>query len=111
MLKDERELEYTVGSQEAMRAFDKTIDAFFRLGSDTGACLKVTLETDPEMPMAHCLQGYFFLFMASAPLTNFSKTSLHIIGINPKVDGIIRPFANCPRRTGPSLCQLLLCIA
>ena len=73
MLKDERELEYTVGSQEAMRAFDKTIDAFFRLGSDTGACLKVTLETDPEMPMAHCLQGYFFLFMASSPLTERAK--------------------------------------
>ena len=68
MIKDERGLEYTVGSHEAMRAFDKTIDAFFRLGFDTGACLKVTLETDPEMPMAHFLQGYFFLFLVSSPL-------------------------------------------
>ena len=75
MFKDLRGLDYTVSSLNAMSAFDQTIDAFFRLSEDTGACLKVTLEADPTMPMAHCLQGYFFLFMASAPLTKRAKKS------------------------------------
>ena len=75
MFEDLRGLKYTVENQEAMSAFDKTIDAFFKLSLNTGECLKMTLEADPEMPMAHCLQGYFFLFMASAPLINRAKQS------------------------------------
>lgn len=78
MFKDPRGLEYTVSSLNAMSAFDQTIDSFFRLSEDTGTCLKVTLEADPTMPMAHCLQGYFFLFMASGPLIERAKKSYRI---------------------------------
>jgi len=89
MFKDLRGLEYTVASGLAMSAFDQTIDAFFRLSEDTGACLKVTLEADPTMPMAHCLQGYFFLFMASTPLIERAKKSYRIAldnssGVSPR---------------------------
>jgi len=75
MLKDLRGLKYTVASWEAMSTFDQTMDAFFRLSLDTGVYLKMTLDADPKMPMAYCLQGYFFLFMASTPLIERAKKS------------------------------------
>lgn len=68
MLKDERGLAFTASSKEAVAAFDKTIDAYFRMGRDIGPNLKATLEIDPEMPMAHCLKGYFFHLMAAGPM-------------------------------------------
>ncbi len=75
MFKDSRGLGYTVENREAINAFDQTIDSFFRLSLDTGTWLKMALEADPKMPMAHCLQGYFFLFMASTPLIERAKKS------------------------------------
>ncbi len=68
MLKDNCGLEYTAVNQQAIAAFEATVEALYRVGRDTGDHLKAVFEADPQMPMAHCLKGYFFMFMASAPL-------------------------------------------
>ncbi|NQW01452.1 MAG: tetratricopeptide repeat protein [Rhodospirillales bacterium] len=68
MFKDKCGLIHTAANQQAVDAFETVIDALYRIGTNTGDCLKAVFEADPEMPMAHCLKGYFFMFMASGPL-------------------------------------------
>ena len=68
MLKDNCGLEFTAANQQAIDAFELTVEALYRVATDTGDHLKSVFEADPEMPMAHCLKGYFFMFMASGPL-------------------------------------------
>ncbi len=67
MYTDKSGLAYTAANQQAVDAFEATTEALYRLGVDTGDQLKTVFEADPEMPMAHCLKGYFFMFMASGP--------------------------------------------
>ncbi len=74
MFQDERGLAFTASSEAAIAAFDKTIDAYFRMGRDIGPNLKATLDLDPEMPMAHCLKGYFFHLMAAGPMLARART-------------------------------------
>ena len=67
-MKDCRGLELSAASIEAVQAFDETITAYLGLRPDTGDKLKAIFEADPEMPMAHCLKGYFFHLMGSGGL-------------------------------------------
>jgi tetratricopeptide (TPR) repeat protein len=73
MPKDCRELEMTAASDAAVEAYDRTIRAYLCFARDTGDRLKAAYKADPDMPMAHCLKGYFFQL--------FSNPALH-----PKAD-------------------------
>jgi tetratricopeptide (TPR) repeat protein len=64
MPKDRRGIETTAASAEAVAHYDDVIDAYLALGRDTGAHLKATFAADPDMPMAYCLKGYFYLLFA-----------------------------------------------
>lgn len=57
-------LALTAASGEAARAFDDTVWEYVSFGRDPGSKLKRALQADPQMPMALCLQGYFFHLMA-----------------------------------------------
>lgn len=58
----------TAAGADAVRALDKTLMSYLALDRETGPLLKDALAADPDMVMAHCLKGYFFLLMASGPL-------------------------------------------
>lgn len=73
MFKDNCGLEFTAANQQAVDAFDNVIEALYRIGQDTGDHLKAVFEADPDMPMAHCLKGYFFMFMASDTLRSKAR--------------------------------------
>lgn len=68
MVLDCRGVEFTAAGDAAVAAFDHVIDGYLGLAADTGERLKAVFAADPEMPMAHVLNGYFFMLMASAPL-------------------------------------------
>lgn len=72
---DQRGLELTAESIVALEAFDRTITHFLGLKSDAGECLKSVLEADGEMPMAHCLEGYFMKLLCSAPCETKARES------------------------------------
>jgi tetratricopeptide (TPR) repeat protein len=60
MFKDERGLNMTAASADAVAHFDATINAYLGLRLDTGDHLKALFAADAAMPMAHILNGYFF---------------------------------------------------
>ena len=60
--------EVTAAGADAIGALDKTLMSYLALGRETGPLLKDVFAADPDMVMAHCLKGYFFLLMASGPL-------------------------------------------
>ncbi len=59
----------TARDDVSVQALDRTLMSYLALARDTGVHLKAALEADPGMVMGHCLKGYFFLLMASGPLT------------------------------------------
>jgi tetratricopeptide (TPR) repeat protein len=59
MLKDCRGLEITAASDAAVAAYDRTVRAYLGFARDTGDQLKAVYKADADMPMAHCLKGYF----------------------------------------------------
>ena len=61
--RDRLGLELTAASGEAARAFDETVWAYIGFSREPGVPLKRALQADPQMPMALCLQGYFFHLM------------------------------------------------
>jgi tetratricopeptide (TPR) repeat protein len=61
--RDRLGLELTAANGEAARAFDDTVWAFVAYSREPGVPLKRALAADPQMPMALCLQGYFFHLM------------------------------------------------
>ena len=65
---DQRGNDVTAAGADAVRALDKTLMGYLALGRETGPLLKEALTADPDLVMAHCLKGYFFLLMASGPL-------------------------------------------
>jgi len=73
MPKDCRGLELTAASDAAVAAYDRTVRAYLAFARDTGEHLKAVYKADADMPMAHCLKGYFFQL--------FSNPALH-----PKAD-------------------------
>ncbi len=68
MPKDCRGLELTAASDAAAGQFDRTLRAYLAFARDTGEHLKATLKADPDMPMAHCIKGYFFQLFANPVL-------------------------------------------
>jgi tetratricopeptide (TPR) repeat protein len=56
------------GAADAITALDQTLMSYLAIGRQTGGLLKSAIKADPGMVMGHCLKGYFFLLMASAPL-------------------------------------------
>ena len=72
---DQRGLELTAESIVAVEAFDRTIAHFLGLKSDAGECLKSVFEADGEMPMAHCLKGYFMKLLCSARFETKARES------------------------------------
>ena len=73
---DARGLETTAANDTAVRNFDATIARYLRFGTDTGDCLKRTLAEDPEMALAHCLKGYFFMLFCIPALAAKARASL-----------------------------------
>ncbi|PPR62093.1 MAG: hypothetical protein CFH10_00935 [Alphaproteobacteria bacterium MarineAlpha4_Bin2] len=73
MLKDVRGLEMTASSQEAVDAFDATINEFLASGRDAAALLKHVNEADPEMVMGQCVRGYFMRLPQQAHLIKGSN--------------------------------------
>ena len=65
---DQWGLGVTTTGPGAVAALDKTLMSYLAIGRQTGGLLKDVLAADPGMVMGHCLKGYFFLLMASAPL-------------------------------------------
>lgn len=74
--RDQRGIEYSASSQEAVDAFDATMNAYVHFGTDTGDRLKETFTADPGFPMAHCLRGYFMQLFSVPALTEKAKQSL-----------------------------------
>jgi len=63
MHRDRLGLELTAANGESARACDDTVWAYVGFARDPGVFLKRTLQADPAMPMALCLQGYFMHLM------------------------------------------------
>ncbi len=57
---DKRGLAFTASSQEAVDAFDSSVDEFLASGRDAALLLKRIAEVDPEMVMGQVLRGYFY---------------------------------------------------
>jgi tetratricopeptide (TPR) repeat protein len=65
---DQWGLPVTAAGDAAVTAFDATISTFLAFGRDTGDRLKDTFKADPDMPMAHCLKGYFLHLLGTAAM-------------------------------------------
>jgi hypothetical protein len=106
MFRDTRNLEMTASSQQAVDAFDATVDEFLASGRDAAVLLKHVNETDPNMIMGQCVRGYFMRLsqqahliqgsndayaraQALAPSAN-ARERLHVDALGAWVDGNIR---------------------
>lgn len=58
----------TAANEQAVTAFDETVKRYLQFHQDIGGALKDTFSHDPEMPMATCLKGYFYMLMGLRPL-------------------------------------------
>jgi tetratricopeptide (TPR) repeat protein len=72
--RDRLGLELSAASGEAARAFDDTVWAYVGFSREPGVPLKRALQADPAMPMALCLQGYFFHLMGLPALAAKAKS-------------------------------------
>lgn len=89
MFTDTRGLEMTASSQEAVDAFDATIDEFLASGRDAAVLLKHVNESDPEMIMGQCVRGYFMRLPQQAHLIQgsneaYEKAKALSAGANPR---------------------------
>ena len=66
----------TAASQDAVDAFDRMIALFFEYSPDTGAALSQALETDPDLVMGRCVQGYFAQLVGNAAALPQADTAL-----------------------------------
>ena len=73
---DTRGLETTAANDAAVRNLDATLAQYLRFGTETGDCLKRTLAEDPEMALAHCVKGYFFMLFCVPALVAKARASL-----------------------------------
>ena len=76
MFRDKRGLPMTASSQQAVDAFDATVEAFLAAGRDAGLLLRKVDEVDPDMVMGQCLRGYFMRLPAQAHLEARSHDAL-----------------------------------
>ena len=77
--RDRLGLELTAANGEAARAFDETVWAYVGFSRDPGTPLKRALTADPAMPMANCLQGYFFHLMGLPALAKKARSAFEIV--------------------------------
>jgi len=68
LLRNREGLEFTAADAQAVEAFDETVKRYLQFHRDIGTALKSALTHDPEMPMALCLRGYFYMLMGLRPL-------------------------------------------
>jgi len=54
---------FTCSDPDATAYFDRTVKGYLAFNNDTGGLLKGLMKSHPEMPMAHCLRGYFMMLM------------------------------------------------
>ena len=73
---DARGLETTAASDAAVRKFDAILAQYLRFGTETGDRLKDALAEDPEMVLAHCMKGYFFMLFCVPALVAKARRSL-----------------------------------
>lgn len=66
-------LQFTAAGDAACAAFDVAVMNFMSFSKDTGASLKALLAADPDMPMAQCLRGYFFMLMGVGALVGKAR--------------------------------------
>lgn len=77
--RDRLGLELSAANGEAARAFDETLWAYVGFSREPGVPLKRALQADPAMPMALCLQGYFFHLMGLPSLARKARTIFHSV--------------------------------
>jgi len=68
MLSDQHNLMITGENQDSISAYNDTINAYLALSQETGPKLKYLLSLDPNMIMAQCLKGYFYILMGNQEL-------------------------------------------
>lgn len=73
---DSRGLALTAASPEAAEAWDRTVRSYLGMRRDTGDRLKEAYAADADMPMAHCLRGYFMLLFSEAKRWAAGRKSL-----------------------------------
>ena len=76
MFKDERGLELTAANADAVTYFDAMVSSYLGLRLDTGDHLKALFSADSKMPMAHCVNGYFFKLFCVPALEAKAKDRL-----------------------------------
>lgn len=76
MYRDKRGVTYTASSQDAVDAFDASVDEFLASGRDAARLLKRVATVDPDMIMGQCLRGYFQRLPAQAHLAVQSYDAL-----------------------------------
>ena len=86
--RDRLGLALTAANGEAARAFDDTVWAYIGFSREPGVPLKRALDADPAMPLALCLQGYFFHLMGLPALALKARSTLEnlkrIEAMNPR---------------------------
>ena len=73
---DARGLETTAANEAAVHGLDATLAQYLRFGTETGACLKRIFADDPDMVLAHCVKGYFFMLFCVPALVAKARASL-----------------------------------
>ena len=76
MYHDKRGVAFTASSQEAVDAFDASVDEFLASGRDAARLLKRIGQVDPDMIMGQVLRGYFYRLPALPHLAAMSGESL-----------------------------------
>ena len=73
---DSRGLALTAAAPEAAEAWDRTVRSYLGMRRDTGDRLKEAYAADADMPMAHCLRGYFMLLFSETKRWASGRKSL-----------------------------------
>ena len=57
---------FTASKAKSVQKFNSLVTAYMGLSQNTGAILKELISSDPEMPLALCISGYFALLMGNS---------------------------------------------
>ncbi|MFA5489819.1 MAG: tetratricopeptide repeat protein [Candidimonas sp.] len=66
-------LEFTAANAQAVEGYDEAVKRYLQFHQDIGGALKAALTQDPQMPMALCLRGYFYMLMGMRPLVDKAR--------------------------------------